>query len=353
MSTGDWQLLYERYYRRRHLYDMAWPRPVQLSAASRLVFFEAASFGGPFAYLNLSGPKARPEMQIYTSSGILISSFSWKHANLLKMVFLEYVPGGSIASIIKRFGKFNENLVRVYTRQILYGLEYLHRHQIMHRDIKGANILVDTNGVCKLADFGAAARLADITQAQRRAIHGTPYWMAPEVIKQVGHGRQADIWSVGCTVIEMVTGKPPWHQFKTPVAALFHIAGTTSPPALPDDLSPSLRDFILSCMHRDPSKRPNAMRLLEHPYLKNGADPPSAATPSSPASAEGDAVADQARISDYLSARRASHLDSMRRSLVTRQGADDAPGPGDLSHDVAGDLAADSFSRSQSRRHSE
>ncbi|SPQ96870.1 unnamed protein product (mitochondrion) [Plasmodiophora brassicae] len=85
MSTGDWQLLYERYYRRRHLYDMAWPRPVQLSAASRLVFFEAASFGGPFAYLNLSGPKARPEMQIYTSSGILISSFSWKHANLLKM----------------------------------------------------------------------------------------------------------------------------------------------------------------------------------------------------------------------------------------------------------------------------
>ena len=145
------------------------------------------------------------------------------------------MPGGSIASLLQRFGAFAEKLVAVYTRQILEGLHYLHTHHIMHRDIKGANILVDNAGCVKLADFGASRRLADLVTMESgcKSVKGTPYWMAPEVIKQTGHGRQADIWSVACTVIEMATAKPPWSDFTTPVSAMFHIASAKGPPPLP------------------------------------------------------------------------------------------------------------------------
>ncbi len=177
-------------------------------------------------------------------------------------IFLEFVAGGSIASLLQRFGKFNDALVRVYTRQILEGLVYLHQHRIVHRDIKGGNILVDIQGVCKLADFGASSRLADLAH-ERPTLQGTPYWMAPEVIKQQAHGRKVDIWSVGCTVIEMYTGHPPWHEYRTHAAALYHIASTAAPPPLPDTLIADARDFVLLCLERDPKKRPNAVGLLK------------------------------------------------------------------------------------------
>jgi hypothetical protein len=160
--------------------------------------------------------------------------------------------------------------VAVYTRQILEGLHYLHTHHIMHRDIKGANILVDNAGVVKLADFGASRRLADLVTIESggcKSVKGTPYWMAPEVIKQTGHGRQADIWSVGCTVIEMVTAKPPWSEFTTPVSAMFHIASAKGPPPLPAHISPETKDFLLLCFNRIPKDRPNAGRLLHHPFI--------------------------------------------------------------------------------------
>lgn len=183
-------------------------------------------------------------------------------------IFLEFVPGGSIASLLKRFGKFNESLTRLYTKQILMGLNHLHRHQIVHRDIKGGNILVDINGRCKLADFGASSRLADLAK-ESPSIQGTPYWMAPEVIRQQGHGRKVDIWSLGCTVIEMFTGRPPWAHLKSQAAVLFHIASTDVPPALPDDdvMSPEARDFVFQCMQRDPKNRPNAVDLMNHPFI--------------------------------------------------------------------------------------
>ena len=200
-------------------------------------------------------------------------------------IFLEYVSGGSIAQLLKTFGMFDENVVKIYTKHILEGLHYLHSHRIIHRDIKGANILIDNNGVPKLADFGAATKLSDnmhnsqdpantintlSTNGAPKSLHGTPYWMAPEVIQQTGHGRQADIWSLGCTVIEMLTGKPPWHQFKTQVSALFHIASTNKLPHLPDHISPVARDFIKTCLHRDPRHRPNAFRLItEHPFVRD------------------------------------------------------------------------------------
>ena len=183
-------------------------------------------------------------------------------------IFMEYVPGGSIHSLLQRFGSFSETVIRVYTRQILAGLEYLHRHQIMHRDIKGANILVDNSGVIKLADFGASKRLAEMVTMEggHRSIKGTPYWMAPEVIKQTGHGRQADIWSVGCTVLEMATGKPPWSEHGSQVSALFHIASSKAPPPIPEWMSPEGKDFLHLCFNRVPKDRPNATRLLRHPF---------------------------------------------------------------------------------------
>lgn len=187
-------------------------------------------------------------------------------------IFLEYVPGGSIASLLQNFGSFSEPLVRIYTRQILLGLQYLHRHDIVHRDIKGANILVDPSGVCKLADFGASTFIAELVAEENPSINGTVSWMAPEVIRQEGHDNKVDIWSVGCTVIEMISGKPPWSQFENMMAAMFHIAKTDAPPAIPDKLSDEGKDFVLRCLNRDPKKRPTATQLLQHPFVQDAED---------------------------------------------------------------------------------
>ena len=191
-------------------------------------------------------------------------------------IFMEYVPGGSIASLLRRFGRFNETLVRLYTRQILTGLAYLHAHAVVHRDIKGGNVLVDRSGVCKLSDFGASTSLADLEHnsaaaaaaaAGPKSLAGTPAFMAPEVIKQTGYGRKSDIWSVGCTVIEMATGKSPWAHYDNPVAAMFAIAVANELPPLPSDLSADGADFLAACFRRDPAQRPTAAELLRHPFL--------------------------------------------------------------------------------------
>ncbi|KAI3424220.1 hypothetical protein D9Q98_009576 [Chlorella vulgaris] len=185
-------------------------------------------------------------------------------------IFLEYVPGGSIASLLAKFGSFQERVVRVYTKQILLGLEYLHSKGVMHRDIKGANILVDNTGLVKVADFGASKKLENLVTVDNgnKSVKGTPYWMAPEVITQTGHGRQADLWSVACTVLEMATGRPPWsQQYPSQVAAMFHIASCKGPPEIPQHLSPECKDFLYLCFNRDWKARPQASTLLRHPFL--------------------------------------------------------------------------------------
>ncbi|XP_044467441.1 mitogen-activated protein kinase kinase kinase ANP1-like isoform X2 [Mangifera indica] len=179
-------------------------------------------------------------------------------------ILLEFVSGGSISSLLGKFGPFPEAVVRTYTKQLLLGLEYLHKNGIMHRDIKGANILVDNKGCIKLADFGASKQA---TVSGAKSMKGTPYWMAPEVILQTGHACSADIWSVGCTVIEMATGKPPWSQQYQEVAALFYIGTTKSHPPIPEHLSVEAKDFLLKCLQKEPNMRPTASELLKHPFV--------------------------------------------------------------------------------------
>ncbi|CAI5465109.1 unnamed protein product [Closterium sp. Yama58-4] len=184
-------------------------------------------------------------------------------------IFLEFVSGGSIHSMLEKFGKFSESLVRVYTRQLLLGLEYLHRCKIIHRDIKGGNVLVDRDGVIKLADFGASKAFQEGTVGEGcKSIRGSVFWMAPEVITGAGYGRKADIWSLGCTVIEMLTGSHPWPGMDNTWSAIFHIAKTTTGPPTPEESSPEGRDFLAACFQLDPALRPSAAQLLQHPFVQ-------------------------------------------------------------------------------------
>lgn len=148
-------------------------------------------------------------------------------------IILEYCENGSLHSICKNFGKFPENLVALYMSQVLNGLLYLHEQGVIHRDIKGANILTTKEGLVKLADFGVATKQSGLDQS---SVVGTPYWMAPEVIELSGATTSSDIWSVGCTVIELIEGKPPYHKLQ-PMQALFRIVNDEHPP-IPGSASP-------------------------------------------------------------------------------------------------------------------
>uniref|UniRef100_A0A7S4D2P5 Protein kinase domain-containing protein n=1 Tax=Eutreptiella gymnastica TaxID=73025 RepID=A0A7S4D2P5_9EUGL len=187
-------------------------------------------------------------------------------------IFVEYMPQGSIATVAKKFNPLPTNTIRAYTTQILEGLQYLHTQGIVHRDIKGDNILMDNNGVAKLADLGCSKKLDDICSRTHgcNTMVGTPYWMAPEVIStQEGYGTAADIWSVGCTIVEMLTSKPPWPEFHSMWAAIYHIANSDGPPdGIPKDLEPDLQDLLDKCFERNPKKRATAAELLKHPFLQ-------------------------------------------------------------------------------------
>eukprot|EP00818_Percolomonas_sp_WS_P010566 CAMPEP_0117452496 /NCGR_PEP_ID=MMETSP0759-20121206/9652_1 /TAXON_ID=63605 /ORGANISM="Percolomonas cosmopolitus, Strain WS" /LENGTH=1032 /DNA_ID=CAMNT_0005245327 /DNA_START=583 /DNA_END=3681 /DNA_ORIENTATION=- len=190
-------------------------------------------------------------------------------------IFLEYIPGGSLAALVKRYGRLSEEVCRKFTKQILLGLDYLHKNRIVHRDIKGANILINVEGIAKLADFGASRQIADIlTMTQDfQTLSGTPHFMAPEIIMQTGHGRSADIWSVGCTVMEMCTGKPPFAEYRTAAAVMFHIASTNDLPKFPEFMSEDARSFLKRCFVRDRTKRATAEELLRHPWLRSVVTP--------------------------------------------------------------------------------
>ncbi|ORY26892.1 hypothetical protein BCR39DRAFT_539983 [Naematelia encephala] len=184
-------------------------------------------------------------------------------------IFLEYVPGGSVAALLNNYGAFEEALVRNFVRQILTGLNYLHDREIIHRDIKGANILVDNKGGIKISDFGISKKvesnlMAGI-KANRPSLQGSVFWMAPEIVKQTSYTLKADIWSVGCLVVEMLTGTHPWAELNQ-MQAIFRI-GSQARPANPSDISPEAADFLNRTFEIDHIKRPTGTDLLDHPFI--------------------------------------------------------------------------------------
>ncbi|KAL0058647.1 Protein kinase of the Mitotic Exit Network [Marasmius tenuissimus] len=174
---------------------------------------------------------------------------------------LEFCENGSLYGVLKRFGKFPENLVAGYVSQILEGLVYLHDRGVIHRDIKGANILTNKDGTVKLADFGVAT----MGIVDSDALVGSPYWTAPEVIKRSGATTVSDIWSVGCVVIELLTGAPPYNDLDT-ISARSRIIQDDYPP-IPEDASPIVQDFLTQYFQKDPNLRFSAKKLLGDPWI--------------------------------------------------------------------------------------
>ncbi|KAK6134711.1 hypothetical protein DH2020_031537 [Rehmannia glutinosa] len=173
-------------------------------------------------------------------------------------LMMEYAPNGTLADEIRRSGGWlDEITIGYYTCQILKGLEYLHSRGIMHCDIKGSNILL-SRGVAKIADFGCAKAADEAT------IGGTPMFMSPEVARGDEQGSPADIWALGCTVIEMSTGEPPWPN---ETSTLHRIAFSGEPPKIPGFLSELGKDFLSKCLRVDPKQRWTAGELLKHPFL--------------------------------------------------------------------------------------
>ena len=207
------------------------------------------------------------------------------HPNIIKYIFseqisnyyflyLEYIPGGSIKNMIDQFGGFNEILIRKYTKQILSGLKYLHDKKIIHRDIKCANILIGNNGFIKLTDFGCSKKIS-MKLAKKdsssngeycTSLKGTIPWCAPEVICHKKYGKKADIWSLGCTLIEM-TGNQPWGNIENIFQVMNKIGKTNLIPDIPDYLSNNFKNFLRLCFKRDPKQRPNLKTLMKHNFI--------------------------------------------------------------------------------------
>ncbi|KAJ6670980.1 MITOGEN-ACTIVATED PROTEIN KINASE KINASE KINASE 14 [Salix viminalis] len=191
---------------------------------------------------------------------------SFESSRACRNLHMEYLPGGTVADLAsstRRFADVNEETVRSFTYCIVSALKYIHSRGIVHCDVKGRNILLGHNfNSIKLADFGSAI---GSTSGEPVLPRGSPLWMAPEVIKREYQGPESDVWSLGCTIIEMVTGKPAWEDHGAD--SLSRIGFSNELPELPRQLSVVGQDFLKKCLKREPSQRWSCDQLLEHPFL--------------------------------------------------------------------------------------
>eukprot|EP00727_Mastigamoeba_balamuthi_P008949 m51a1_g4677 putative serine threonine-protein kinase 4 (405) ;mRNA; r:138304-139986 len=177
---------------------------------------------------------------------------------------MEYCAGGSVKDLM-RVVTLTPQVIAYILQCVVLGLIYLHDLHKLHRDIKAANILITLDGQVKLGDFGVSGQLRN-TVALRHTVIGTPLWMAPEVIKQVGYNEKADIWSLGITAIEIVEGSPPLHDVH-PMKAIFMIPNRPSPTLADPARFPELTDFIARCLVKEPDSRASAKDLLSMPLI--------------------------------------------------------------------------------------
>jgi serine/threonine protein kinase len=273
--------------------------------------------GGFVAIKRVPRRKGLDETQLKNEMAFLKT---FKHENIVKYIdlivtdnnvniILEYVESGSLAQVIEKFGVIPENLAAIYVEQVLKGLNYLHQNGVVHRDIKGPNLLITKNGVVKLADFGIAMMTkvkdcerirntdsrsdsnseSELTAGEASGppstnkadslgvpvgieaeewtiVEGSPFWMAPEIIQMNRPTTACDIWSLGCTVIELLTGSPPYYEMP-PLAALYKVVKEERPP-FPDSITPECESFLELCFQKDPAKRPSAAALLQHPWIQ-------------------------------------------------------------------------------------
>ncbi|GAA5829126.1 hypothetical protein JCM11251_004133 [Rhodosporidiobolus azoricus] len=211
-------------------------------------------------------------------------------------IFEEYCPGGSLANLLEHGRIEDEIIIQIYALQMLSGLIYLHSQDVVHRDIKPDNILLDGNGTIKFVDFGAAKVLAknqktlasrsrmgggkkggmtmgiDGAAADANSLTGTPMYLSPETVKGERRGKKGamDVWAVGCVILECATGRRPWSNLDNEWAIMFHIGIAVQHPPLPEphQLSELGIDFIRQCLMIDPDKRPSAEELMLHPWIQ-------------------------------------------------------------------------------------
>ncbi|CAN6451718.1 unnamed protein product [Victoria cruziana] len=191
---------------------------------------------------------------------------TWEEGGRFSNILMEYFPGGTLCDEIRRRGgRLPEPEIRRHVSAVLRGLCYLHGVGVVHRDVKGSNLLVGSDGDVRIGDLGCAAVVDG--DGATGGIAGTPLFMAPEVARGEKHGCAADVWALGCTMVEMATGRPPWSDIADPVSALYRIGCTDMVPEIPECLSEEGKDFLVGCFRRKPAERATAEQLLRHPFV--------------------------------------------------------------------------------------